>query len=89
MAKIILWVIDIIFLFDVTSAQFKVFQNTLDPGDFGDFGAGAILDEPGGDTGIPADSVLDAFTLCIRFQLKVLGNRNFGDRGMVMNIGDM
>ena len=89
MAKTTLWVIVIIFFVDATSAQFKVFQNTLDPGNFGDFGAGAILDEPGGDTGIAEDSVLDAFTLCIRFQLKVLGNRNFGDRGMVMNIGDM
>lgn len=77
----------IIFLIDVTNAQFKVFQNNLDPGEFGDFGAGAILDEPGGYK--VTSAVLDAFTLCLRFKLKVLGNRDYGDRGMVFNIGDM
>ena len=69
------------------AASFKVFQNSLDPGNFGDSSAGAILEESGGDEGI--QTILDAFTLCLRFQLKVLGSRNHGDRGMVANIGDM
>ena len=69
------------------SKQFKVLQNLINPGDFGDSKAGAILSEPGEEKGIPA--ILDAFTLCMRFQLKVLGSRGFGDRGMMVNIGDM
>ena len=69
------------------AVHFKVFKNSLDPGNFGDSSAGAILEESGGDEGI--HTVLDAFTLCLRFQLKVLGSRNHGDRGMVANIGDM
>ena len=67
-------------------AQFKVLQNTLDPGNFGD-SAGAILQDPGGAKGIP--NVLEAFSLCIRFRLKVLGSRGYGERAMLVNIGDM
>ena len=87
MAQTFICLLFILTCVGATFAQFKVFQNSFDPGDFGDLAAGAILVEPGGDEGIPA--ILDAFTLCIRFQLKVLGSRNHGDRGMVANIGDM
>lgn len=73
--------------FGATWAQFKVFQNSLNPANFGDSAAGAILDEPGGDEGIPA--LLDAFTLCIRFQLKVFGSKKHKSRGNVAIIGDM
>ena len=69
-----------------TFAQFKVLQNTLDPGNFGD-SAGAILQDPGSADRIP--TTLEAFSLCIRFQLKVLGSRGFSERAMLVNIGDM
>ena len=87
MSHIIVQLVIVLASIHATFAQFKVFQNSLDPGDFGDSSAGAILEEPGGDDGIPA--ILDGFTLCMRFQLKVLGSRTFGERGMVANIGDM
>ena len=79
----------LIFITSVGAAnkQFKVFQNSLDPGDFGDSAAGAILNESGQEGVMPA--VLDDFTLCIRFQLKVLGSKAFSERGMLVNIGDM
>ena len=69
------------------SKLIKVLQNSLDPGDFGDSEAGAILSEPGEVIGIQA--ILDAFTLCMRFQLKVLGSKGFHERAMLVNIGDM
>ena len=87
MSQIVIQLVTILVSFGAALAQFKVFQNSLDPGSFGDSSAGAILEEPGGDDGIPA--ILDGFTLCMRFQLKVLGSRTFGERGMVANIGDM
>ena len=70
-----------------TFAHFKVFQNSLDPGNIRDSSAGAILKEHGGTENNP--TILEAFTLCIRFQLKVLGTGGFHQRGMVVNIGDM
>ena len=67
--------------------QFKALHNLIDPSDFGVTSVGAILEESGSDDGIP--SVLEAFTICVRFQLKVLGSDGYNDRGMVANIGDM
>ena len=87
MSQIVIQLVTILVSFGAALAQFKVFQNSLDPGDFGDSSAGAILEEPGGNDRIPA--ILEALTICMRFQLKVLGGGGFGDRGMVANIGDM
>ena len=69
------------------NSQFKALQNLMDPGDFGVTSVGAILEESGSDVGMP--SVLEAFTICLRFQLKVLGSKGYSDRGMVANIGDL
>ena len=68
-------------------SQFKALHNLIDPSDFGVTSVGAILEESGSDDGIP--SVLEAFTICVRFQLKVLGTKGYNDRGMVANIGDL
>ena len=67
--------------------QFKALHNLIDPSDFGVTSVGAILEESGSDDAIP--SVLEAFTICVRFQLKVLGTKGYNDRGMVANIGDL
>ena len=87
MATIVFFLLISIISVGASSEQFMVFQNSLDPGDFGNSAAGAILDESGQEGVIQA--VLDAFTLCMRFQLKVLGSKGFGERGMLVNIGDM
>ena len=87
MAKITFLLLIFIISVGASSKQFMVFQNSLDPGDFGNSAAGAILNESGQEGVIPP--VLDAFTLCMRFQLKVLGSKGFSERGMLVNIGDM
>ena len=87
MHHILINIFIILITLGATFAQFKVFQNSLDPGNFGDSSAGAILKQRGGNEDIPP--LLEAFTLCIRFQLKVLGGGGFGERAMVVNIGDM
>ena len=56
------------FLISLASGQttFKVFQNTLDPSVFGQNG-GAILNASG-------SGFVDAFTLCMRFQVPYITN---------------
>ena len=49
---------------------------------FGKSGS-AVLDNP-----INGDRTLDAFTICVRFQMKTLGNPQWPGRGTVMTIGD-
>ena len=87
MVHAITQLLSISFFVGVSQADFMVFENTLDPGSFGHSASGAILVDPGQTEEISV--ILDTFTLCIRFQLKVLGSRNHEDRGMVANIGDM
>ena len=65
--------------------KFNVLHNMIDPGKFGQVG-GAVLQDPGSDDDLP--EMLESFTVCLRFQLKILGSKQFSDRGMVVNIGD-
>ena len=67
------------------NGNFEILQNMIDPGKFGQVG-GAVLQNPGSDENLP--ETLDSFTICLRFQLKILGSKEFIDRGMVANIGD-
>ena len=67
-----------------TDAQttFVTIDNLVDREVFGVPGS-AVLNNP-----IAGDRALDAFTLCLRFQMKTLGNSDWPGRGRIITIGD-
>ena len=67
-----------------TDAQttFVTIDNLVDREVFGVPGS-AVLNNP-----IAGDRALDAFTLCLRFQMKTLGNPAWPGRGRIITIGD-
>ena len=62
--------------------EFITIDNLVDREVFGKPGS-AVLSNP-----ISGDRSLDAFTLCVRFQMKTLGNPEWPGRGRIMTIGD-
>ena len=67
-----------------TEAQttFVTIDNLVDREVFGVPGS-AVLNNP-----IAGDRTLDAYTLCLRFQMKTLGNPAWPGRGRIITIGD-
>ena len=61
---------------------FVTIDNLVDREVFGVPGS-AVLNNP-----IAGDRALDAFTLCLRFQMKTLGNPAWPGRGRIITIGD-
>jgi hypothetical protein len=62
-----------------------VFRNTLDVSTFGTIGGATLVSDKDNNGG----GIVDEFTMCFRFRLKILGSiGNLRKRGNLLNIGD-